>query len=156
MFDKLDEVLPGRTAVESRALKPLLDALERVRSAHDRRTRVPRPSTSAHVRSHFSRLLAELPEQQAKEQAAESALRGKTASLEEARRAMLPADARDLSIHTDGDRYDDGRYVVTCRTSDFAWISLGGCTTLGSAPERLRWFEAELAARSSSASGASR
>ncbi len=145
-YDVTEKMLPGRTAAEESAVKPFEDAVDRTERAVDRVVTKPMPGTQGGIARRLAHQLEVLPGLNGAVDDALAALAAKLAELGDARRALLPDGATDFRVVCNGDAYDDTRYTVVC-TSRWRTVALGGCTTLGPAQERQRWFERELAAR---------
>lgn len=137
----VDQLLPGRTKVEDRALAPQRRAVEVAERRFQRELGKPMPRTARGIFGRQQRLAA-------LEQAVDDALAALRARLEQLageRLQLLPNDAIEVGHGGGGggDVWDDRRYPVVC-TSGGRLISLGGCSTLGPAQDRVRWFQRAL------------
>lgn len=137
-IDLLDQLLPGRTDAEDKALAPSVRAVEVAERRYRSEVAKPLPPTD---RGYYGRHERLTNLQQGIDDA-RAALRAKLEQLAEERLAMLPQDAMDIGHGGGGgdNLWDDRRYPVVCQSGG-QFVSLGGCSTLGPAQDRVRWFQ---------------
>lgn len=132
----IEERLPGRTEAEGRALAVHVRKLESAERKLQREGARARPVTERGMAGRLERILLLREEIDN----AEAALKKRCDELAAARLKLLPDDATGIQIGASGgDVWDDRRYPVVC-TSKGRLVSLGGCSTLGPAQDRERWF----------------
>ena len=144
-----DELLPGRTKDEDRALGPTRHAVAKAEREREKALGAGTPAarTLAGAAAQARRMLEALPEADALVADAKDAHRARLNEMANARRAMLPPDAVEITIAQSGHYHDDRRYTVGYVTAEGVRGFLGGCSDAGDHRARWHWFEAELKRR---------
>ena len=135
-MDLIEQRLPGRTDDEERALRDVVHDVETTQRRRSAELGKPAPETPRGMSGRMERMNAH----QLSLDEAMAALAAQLDELAAARLALLPADATEIRL---GDVpqgvQDDRRHPVVC-TSGGETVSLGGCSRIGAAEDRLRWF----------------